>query len=78
MGVLTCTTIYEISEFSFKLPFLQILKSLHNAWACLRNVICHFYETSIISTKLQKLKTVFVKQMHSLQEYCGADSISVW
>ena len=77
MAVLKCTTIYEISEFSFKIPFLQILKSLQNAWACLRNVICHFDEIIIISTKLQKLKTVFVKQMHSLQEYCGADSIGI-
>ena len=77
MAVLTCTTIYEISEFSFKLSFLHILKSLQNALACLHNVICHFDEIIIISTKLQKLKTVFVKQMHLLQEYCGADSIGV-
>ena len=65
----------KYQNFHLKLPFfLQILKSLQNAWACLRNVICHFDEIIIISTKLQKLKTVFVKQMHSLQEYCGADS----
>ena len=67
----------KYQNFHLKLPFLQILKSLHNAWACLRNVICHFDEIIIISTKLQKLKTVFVKQMHSLQEYCGADSVGV-
>ena len=57
-----------------KLPFLQILKTLHNAWACLCNDICHFDEIIIIS---MKLKTVFVKRMHSLQEFCGADSIGV-
>ena len=69
----------KYQNFHLKLPFLQILKSLQNAWACLRNVTftCHFDEIIIISTKLQKLKTVFVKQMHSLQEYCGADSIGV-
>ena len=77
MAVLKCTTIYEISEFSFKITILLVLKSLHNAWACLLNVICHFDEIIIISTKLQKLKTVFVKQMHSLQEYCGADRIGL-
>ena len=77
MAVLKCTTIYEISEFSFKITILQIFKSLHNAWACLCNVICHFDEIIIISTKLQKLKTVIVKQLHSLQEYSGADSIGV-
>ena len=67
----------KYQSFLLKLPFLQILKSLHNAWACLRNVICHVDEIIIILTKLQRLKTVFVKQLHSLQEYSGADSIGV-
>ena len=43
----------EISEFSFKITILQILTSLHNAWACLHNVICHFCEIIIISMKLK-------------------------
>ena len=51
----------KYQNFHLKLPFLQILKSLQNAWACLRNVICNFDEIIIISTKLQKLKTVFFK-----------------
>ena len=55
-------------NFHLKLPFLQILN------ACLHNFICHFDEIIIIS---MKLKTVFVKQMHSYQEYRGADSIGV-
>ena len=42
----------KISEFSFKITILQILTSLHNAWACLHNVICHFCEIIIISMKL--------------------------
>ena len=50
----------KYQNLHLKLPFLQILKSLQNAWACLPNVICHFDEIIIISTKLQKLKTVFV------------------
>ena len=41
----------EISEFSFKISILQILTSLHNAWACLHNVSCHFWE--IISMKMK-------------------------
>ena len=81
VAVLWCTTIYvlikskrNIRIFHLKLPFLQPLKSLHNAWACLCNVICHFDEIIFISWKL---KTVSVKRMHSLQEYCGADSVGV-
>ena len=51
----------KYQNFHLKLPILQILKSLQNAWTCLRNVICHFDEIIIISTKLQKLKTAFCK-----------------
>ena len=43
----------EISEFSFKINILHILTSLHNAWACLHNFICHFCEIIIISMKLK-------------------------
>ena len=67
----------KYQNLHLKLPFLHILKPLQNAWACFGSVIVHFDEIIIISKKLQKLKTVFVKQMHSLQEYCGADSIGV-
>ena len=61
----------KYQNFHLKLPFLQILKSLQNARACLRNVICHFDEIIIISTKLQKLKTVFVKQVQSYKSIVG-------
>ena len=43
--------VIKISEFSFKITILQILTSLHNACACLHNVICHFCEIIIISMK---------------------------
>ena len=57
--------------FNLKLPFLHFLGiMLGHVYI----IICHFDEIIIIS---MKLKTVFEKRMHSLQEYCGADSIGV-
>ena len=66
--------VIEISEFSFKITIFTDFKSLHNAWAYLRDVICHFTEIIIISTKLQKLITF--TRLQCMKVFCPNEHIS--
>ena len=65
----------KYQNFHSKLPFFTYFKISAQCTGMFALCYLPFDEIIIILTKLQKLKTVFVKQMHSLQEYCGADSI---